>query len=61
MLIFRGKSGATLEKRLQKLVIEKNYKLFMVSQNKGWVDKYLFTKWLKEMWFVNYSFKKRKI
>ena len=27
MIVFRGKSGATLEKRLQNFVIENNYKI----------------------------------
>ena len=39
---------------------ENNYKIWVVCQDKSWVDKYLFTKWLKDIWFVNYSFKKRE-
>ena len=60
MIVFRGKSVATLEKRLQKFVIKNNYKILVVCQDKGCVDKHLFTKWLKEIWFVIYSFKKRE-
>ena len=49
MIVFRGKTGATLGKRLQKFVVENNYKILVVCQDKGLVDKNLFTKWLKEI------------
>lgn len=43
MIVFRGKTGATLGKRLQKFVEENNYKILIVCQDKGLVDKNLFT------------------
>lgn len=57
MIVFRGKPNATLEKRLQKFIKEKNYNIKIHCNGKGWVDKNLFEYWLTEILFVNYCFK----
>ena len=55
IIVFKGKSNPTLEKRLQNFVKQKNYNVKIYCHEKGWVDKILFEKWLTEIWFINYS------
>ena len=57
MITFKGKSGAILGRRLQNFVKDIKFSIKIECQEHAWVDKFLFQKWLKEIWFVNYSYK----
>ena len=49
MIVFKGKSGTILEKRLQNFVKDKIFDIKMACQEHAWIDKVLYQKWLKEI------------
>ena len=51
MLVFKGLPENTLEKRLSKIKVVLEKKIFVVCQENSWVDPNTFIKWLNLIWF----------
>jgi hypothetical protein len=51
MLVFKGLPENTLDKRLNKIKVILEKKIFVVCQENSWVDPNTFIKWLNLIWF----------
>ena len=60
MLVFKGILDDNFEKRLNKIKVVKENKVFVVCQQDPWFDDKTFIKWLHYVWFRTYSFRNIK-
>ena len=62
MLVFKGLEEDALDKRLNKIKVVLEKKIFVICQENSWVDPNTFIKWLKLIWFrINIKNIKKRI
>ena len=50
VIIFKGKIDKTNEKRYNTLDVVKQKRLYIFCQENGWVNEYIFKKWISEIY-----------